>query len=103
MATGQAVGLVAPYYNLALAVIVIVLLFKLFSYSSSRFSYSKPWKVFLYGFSIFIIETIMTILRGLGYITFHPAIFPLFEMTIITLFIYMILLQKQYVQTGKKD
>jgi len=103
MAIGQAVGLVAPYYNLVLALVVVILFIKLFSYDSSRFAYLKPWKILFAGFIIFIVETIMTILRGLGYISFHPAIFGLFEMTIITLFIYMILLQKQYVQTGKKD
>ena len=103
MALGESVGIVAPYYNLVLAVIVVIMLLKLFSYSSSRFAYIKPWKILFIGFSLFIVETIMTILRGLGYIMFHPAVFGIFEMVIITLFIYMLLLQKQYVKTGKKD
>ena len=103
MAIGEALGMVAPYYNMALALIVVALFLKLSSYDSRRFAYVKPWKILLLGFSLFIIETVMTILRGLGYIKFHPAIFPLFEMIIMTSFIYMILLQKQYLKTGKKD
>ena len=103
MPLGPAVALVAPWYNLVLVCVVISLFIKLFSYSKSRFAYIKPWNLLFAGILIFVVETLMTILRSLGYITFHPAIFPLFEMAMITLFIYMLLLQMQYVKTGKKD
>jgi hypothetical protein len=103
MTLGEAAALVAPYYNLVFSLIVLMLFLKLFSYSSYRFAYHKPWKILFLGFLLFIVETIMTILRGLGLIVFHPAIFPVFEMIIITLFIYMLLLQKQYLKTGEKD
>ncbi len=100
---GTAVGMVAPYYNLVFAIISLILFLKLFSFGERRFAYIKPWRIAFFGFILFIIETIMTILRGLGYIQFHPAVFPLFEMVIITSFIYMLLLQKQFVKTGKKE
>ncbi|HIH39731.1 TPA: hypothetical protein HA219_03360 [Candidatus Woesearchaeota archaeon] len=103
MTLGQSVAMVAPYYNLVFAVICVVLFIKLFSYSSKRFAYVKPWKILFFGFILFIIETVMTILRGLGIIKFHPAIFPAFEMVIVTSFIYMLLLQKQFAKTGKMD
>jgi hypothetical protein len=103
MSLGEAVGMVAPYYNLALVIIVLFLFAKLFSFNSKKFAYIKPWKLLLIALIIFVVETAMTILRGLAIISFHPAIFPAFEMIMITLFIYMILLQKQYAKTGKKD
>ncbi len=103
MTLGQSVAMVAPYYNLVLAVICVVLFIKLFSYSDKKFAYVKPWKILFFGFILFIIETIMTISRGLGIIKFHPAIFPMFEMIIVTSFIYMLLLQKQFAKTGKMD
>jgi len=103
MTLGEAIGIVAPYYNFALAIIAVLLFLRLFSYELKRFAYIKPWKILFIGFLLFIVETIMTILRGLGLIKFHGAIFPLFEMVVITLFIYMLLLQRQYIKTGKKD
>ena len=103
MTLGESVAAVAPLYNLALAIICIVLFVKLFSYSNKRFAYVKPWKILFFGFILFIVETVMTILRSLGTIKFNPAIFPIFEMVIITSFIYMLLLQKQFAKTGKMD
>jgi len=103
MMLGDATGMVAPYYNMVFAIIAVLLFIKLFSYESKKFGYIKPWRILFIGFILFIIETVMTILRGLGMIKFHPAIFPFFEMVIIAAFIYMLLLQKQFVKTGKKD
>ncbi|MEK6887036.1 MAG: hypothetical protein AABW88_04335 [Nanoarchaeota archaeon] len=103
MSLGESVAAVAPFYNLAFAIICVILFIKLFSYSKAKFAYIKPWKILFFGFILFIVETIMTILRGLGMLKFHPAIFPVFEMLILTSFIYMLLLQKQFAQTGKKD
>jgi len=100
---GVAVGIVAPYYNLVFALIAFILFLKLFSYESSKFAFIKPWKILFIGFILFIIETVMTILRGLDIIAFHPAIFAFFEMAIITLFIYMLLLQRQFIKTGVKE
>jgi len=103
MGLGEAVGMVAPYYNLVLIVIVLFLFWKLLSHPSKKFIYHKPWQLLLYGVLILVLETVMTILRGLGMIQFHPAIFPAFEMVILVLVIYMMLLQKQFVKTGKKE
>ena len=103
MILGESIAMVAPLYNLALAIIVLMMFIKLFRYEERKFAYLKPWKILFAGFILFIVETVMTILRGQGVISFHPAVFPLFEMIVITLFIYMLLLQKQYVKTGKKE
>jgi len=102
MTLGEAIAQVAPLYNLALIIIAVILFLVMFSYGQ-RFAYIKPWKILFVGIIILIAETLMTILRSLGLIKFHPAIFPFFELIIITAFIYMLLLQKQYVKTGKKE
>lgn len=103
MALGEAVAMVAPLYNLAFVVIIVILFIKLFSYESYKFAYIKPWKILLIGFILIIVETVMTILRGQGLIQFPAFIFPLFEMVVVTMFIYMVLLQKQYIKTGKQE
>lgn len=102
MGLGEAFGLVAPYYNLAFVVIVITL-FVILIRIKNRAVYNKPWILLFIAVVVFVIEEIMTVLRALGVISFHPAIFGIFEMAIITLFIYMLLLQKQFVKTGKRD
>jgi ABC-type transport system involved in cytochrome c biogenesis permease subunit len=103
MALGQAIAQTAPLYNLALAIVAVILFLKLFSYEERRFAFIKPWKILFTGFILFIVETVMTILRNLGAIKFHPVVFVLFEMIIIALFIYTLLLQKQFVKTGKRE
>lgn len=98
----KALGFVAPWYNLALVTIVVLLFLKLFDIRNKKV-YTKPWKMVFVGVLIFIVEEVMTVLRSLGLISFHPAIFPMFEVVIISLFIYALLLQKQYVSTGKRE
>ena len=54
-----------------------------------------PWRLLAAALGIYIIEDILTILNGLG-ITNTPKILPpIFEFVIITLFIYMLLAQKE--------
>ena len=102
MGLGEAFGLVAPYYNLAFVVIIVALFIVLIKIKN-RAVYNKPWILLFIAVCIFIVEEVMTVLRGLDIIAFPPFIFPLFEMVIITLFIYMLLLQKQFVKTGKRE
>ncbi len=97
MTLGICAGLIAPYYNAALALIVIVLFIKLFSIKKPK-AYLLPWKYIFAAFVIFVIETIMTILYGLELITFPHVIFPFFELVIICLFIYALLLEKQHIK-----
>ncbi len=94
MTLGLCAGLIAPYYNLVLATIVVYLFIKLFQIKKPK-GYILPWKYLFVAFSLFIIETIMTILSALGKISFPHIIFPIFEMSIIYLFIYSLLLQRE--------
>ncbi len=98
---GKAVGFTAPFYNLVLVIVTIILFIAVFQIRNRRL-YTKPWKIIFIGVLIATLETIMTILRNLGYISFPPAIFPVFEMVILGLFIYALLSQREYVKTGKR-
>ncbi len=99
---GTALGFVAPFYNLGLVIVAIILFIWLFKLTNRKV-YQKPWRLVFVGVLIFVVEEAMTVLRSLGAITFPPAIFPFFEMIILGLFIYTLLLQKQYVRTGKRE
>ncbi len=103
MTLGDSFGLVAPYYNLLFVSILLVLFVKLFSHGDKKFAYSKPWKLLLTAVLVYIVEEVITVLAGLGVLTFPLWLFPAFEMIMILCFIYMLLLQKQYIKTGRKD
>lgn len=94
-------GIVAPYYNLILVVIVIIQFMKLFSLKSKK-AYLKPWKIFFAAILIYVVEEIFVILESLNIVNISNLIFPFLEMIIITLFIYMLLLQRNYVETTGK-
>lgn len=86
-------GSVAPVYNLVLAVIVILLFLNLFRLQNKRI-YMRPWKFLFAALLVYIGEEIITVFEMTGLII-PQIIFPLLETIIITLFIYVLLLQKQ--------
>lgn len=102
MGLGDAFGLVAPYYNLAFVIIVVILFITLLKIKNKQV-YTKPWLLLFIAVCIFIVEEIMTVLRGLDMISFPSFIFGVFEMVMISLFIYTVLLQKQFVKIGKRE
>lgn len=93
-------GLVAPYYNLVLVVIVVILFIKLFKTPNKK-AYILPWKFLFFSIFVYILEEVITILELTNVITVSKLLYPLFEMIIITLFIYMVLLQKKYTDIKK--
>src|SRR3989338_1307507 len=94
-------GNVAPYYNLVLVAILIILFLALFRLNGKNF-FIKPWKFLFYAILIFVFEEILTVFESLGFFSVPPVIFPLLEMGIIVLFIYMLLIQKEYLHKGKR-
>jgi hypothetical protein len=99
MTIENCLGMVAPYYNLVLVIIIMPLFIKLLSVKHKKLIL-KPWRLLFIAILIFVVEEVLTVLNGLG-ITNSPRILtPIFEMAIITLFIYMLLLQKEII--GKK-
>ena len=87
-------GTVAPYYNLALVIIVIILFIKLFKTPNKK-TYLRPWKLLFAALLVYVGEEIITVLNMANLITEPNVIFPLIETIIITLFIYVLLLQKE--------
>src|SRR3989338_5273527 len=92
-----ALSMVAPMYNLVLAAIALFLFIKLFSLPN-RLIYLKPWKVLFAAFLIYLIEETFTVLRKIGFANLPIIINGIFEMIIISLFIYMLFVQKEYVK-----
>ncbi|MBW3004294.1 hypothetical protein KY328_01080 [Candidatus Woesearchaeota archaeon] len=97
-----AAGLVAPYYNLILVVILFYLFLKLFATpAKNKKVYQKPWTLVFVALVIFIIEEVLTILRTAGLVSIPAHVNGFFEMGIIILFIYALLLQKERIKYKK--
>ena len=56
----------------------------------------KPWYLFAICIGIFVLEEVFTILRSAGLSIIPPHINGFFEFAIIVIFIYIVLIQKQY-------
>jgi len=94
---GYCLGNVAPYYNLVLVLIVIALFIKLFKTPSKK-TYLMPWKFLFAAVLVYVGEEILTVLYMANMIQVPKITWPLFEAVIITLFIYVLLLQKENVK-----
>jgi heme A synthase len=95
---GVALGIIAPYYNLAMVVVVLWLFFTLFRTEPKAKVFLFPWKLIFFSVIVFIVEEILTILRSAGIIDIPIHINSFFELVIIAVFIYALLLQKEYVK-----
>ncbi len=92
------IGGVAPYYNLVLVLIAAILFIKLFSKKNTK-TYLMPWKILFFAVIVYVVEELLTVVAGLGIIPTSSLILvnPILEMIIITAFIYVLLLQREYV------
>jgi len=93
----EALGQVAPYYNLGFVVIVICLFVWLFKIQNKRV-YLLPWYCIFAALGVFIVEEVITILRAVGLLSIPVHINGFFELIMITLFIYAVLSQKEHVK-----
>jgi hypothetical protein len=94
-----ALGMAAPYYNLVFALIALYMFLKLLkTKATSKKVFLLPWKLILIALLVFMVEEIITVLRALGYISIPVHINGFFELMIISLFIYTLLIQKQYLK-----
>lgn len=93
-----AIAMVAPYYNLAFTLVVIYLFVQLFkTYREGEGVYFAPWAFVFAALMVFVLEEIITILRQTQVIEIPLNINGFFEMVIISLFIYAVLLQKAWI------
>ena len=96
MSVLEALGQAAPFYNLGMVVIVTVLFIKLFRTGRGHKQvYLAPWGFVFAGLCIYIVEEVITILRAAGVVNIPMHINGFFELAIIILFIYGVLLQKE--------
>ena len=97
----ECIGIAAPYYNLVLVVVVIFLFIKLLSIKNKKV-YSKPWKLVFAALGIYVVEELLTIFNMVGLFATPTVLFPIFEMGMVSLFIYALLLQKEHIKTKIK-
>lgn len=99
MALGLCLAEIAPIYNLAFVVVAIHLFIILFKTPiKDRRAYKKPWAFIFAAMMVFVVEEVLTVLRAQGLVTIPIHINGFFELTIIILFIYALLLQKEKIE-----
>ena len=91
-----AIALAAPYYNLALFLIAIILFVRLIPRATKR-TYIVPWNILFIATIVFLIEQTLTILRQLGLLYSPVHINGFFQLVIASLLVYLLFLQKEYV------
>jgi len=91
--------MVAPLYNLGLVAIVVFLFIVLFrTPQTHKRVYIKPWKYLFASVLLFIVEEVFTVLRATDVFYTPPYLNGFYELAIITLFIYALLLQKAHLK-----
>ena len=90
--------MIAPYYNLALVTVVVILFITLFRIKKKKKTYLLPWKILFMVICIYIVEQVLNVLFNLGWIVFPRVLNAIFEMFIITSFIYVLLSQLEYMK-----
>lgn len=99
MTLGLSVADVAPLYNLGLVVIAVWLFIKLFTTPvRDKRVYLMPWKLLFFAVLVFIVEEIFTVLRTIELVNIPAHINGFFEITIISIFIYTLLLQREHIR-----
>jgi hypothetical protein len=99
MTLSACLGIVAPYYNLALVIIVVFLFIRLFKTKNEKLN--KPWLFLFLAVLIYILEEVLTVLRAAGLPSLPRVFNGIFEMCMLSLFIYMLLLQKEAIKKTK--
>lgn len=96
----DAISTVGGFYNLVLVAVVMVM-FVFFLRNPSRRIYIKPWKLLFFTLCVYVVEEISQVLLNVAGWPIPKIIFPIYEMIMITTFIYMLLMQKEYMKSGK--
>lgn len=100
MTLGQCLAQVAPYYNLVLVSVVVIMFIYLFKVANEK-THIRPWKFLFISICIYILVQVTSILRNADVINLPHITNAILETLIITLFIYMLLIQKEHVKNEK--
>jgi heme A synthase len=98
----NSLGMIAPYYNLVFVLIVVWLFIVLFKYQNKK-TFMKPWYLLFVCVCLFILEEILTVLRAAGLTAIPHHINAFFELGIIIIFIYFLLVQKEHIKKAYKS
>lgn len=99
---GECVGIVAPYYNLVLVLILLMMFLKLFNLPNKKL-FLLPWKLLFLAVSVYILEEMLTVFKIAGIIDYPRILNGVFEFVIISIFIYLLLIQKDYLKKSPKN
>jgi len=91
----EALAIAAPFYNLAMVVVMLYLFGKLFALKDKKV-FLRPWYFVFAAVVVFIIEEVITILRAAKVVDITLHINGFFELLIISLFIYTLLILKEH-------
>ena len=95
----EALTVAAPYFNLVLVLIVVYLFIKLFrTRPASSDIYVKPWYFLFSAIVVYIVEEVTTVLRAADLLKVDVYINGYFELIIISLVIYTLLLQQEHIK-----
>lgn len=95
-------GVVSVYYNLLLALVLAAAFIWLFHITAEKKFYIKPWKALFFAGLFYLIEEIFVFVRIHGILVTPVYIDGFFGVVIVTCFIYMLLLQREYVRGIKE-
>ena len=90
---------ILPPANAVFFTVLVILFIVLLCRKAKSKIYLKPWKVLFGAVLVGFIETILTILYITGIYIAYPKniVYGILEIIVISLFIYMLLLQKEHV------
>lgn len=90
-------GMIAPFYNLIFVTLTVWLFILLFKHKNKK-TFIKPWYLLFVCVCLFIVEEVLTVLRAAGLTGIPHHINAFFELGIIIIFVYMLLLQKEHLK-----
>src|SRR3989338_4001631 len=95
----QALGIVAPWYNLAMVAVVIILFIHLFrTHRKTHLGHIKPWVLLFVAVLVYVAEAVFTVLRSSQVFDLPHHVNGYFELVMIALFIYALLSEKEYLR-----
>lgn len=91
-------GFTAIYYNLAIGLVNALLFIRLFTIPVKKGAYLKPWKILFIAGLVFFVEEILVFMRAMNLADVPLYVDGYFGLIIVALFLYMLLLQKEYME-----
>lgn len=95
-------GIVALYYNIFIGLVFGAACLWLFHITDEKKVYIRPWKYLFLSGAAYLLEEIFVLLRIHNILITPNYLDGFFGIAVVTCFIYMLLLQKQYVEGMKK-